>query len=93
MDENRNNVQDSGLTCLIMIAAYYGIPVNEESIRYTYNLYDGTADKRDILRIAKHLKLKANNVTIDLEKLVRIILQAMTMDISQRTATFMYILA
>ena len=57
MEKNKNTNQDSGISCLVMIAAYYGIPVNEESIKYTYNLYDTKANSYDILRMAKHLKL------------------------------------
>lgn len=77
MEENNNTNQDSGVSCLVMIAAYYGIPVNEENIRHTYNLYDTKANSRDILRMAKHLKLKARNVKLDAGKLDKVTLPAM----------------
>ncbi len=77
MEENININQDSGVSSLVMIAAYYGIPVNEESIKYTYNLYNTKANSRDILRMAKHLKLKARNVKLSADKLDKVTLPAM----------------
>lgn len=68
--------QDSGMYCLLMTAAYYGIPVNEEHIRHIYNLSDGNTEAEDILRIAKSLKLKARHVKLDKGKLVQVTLPA-----------------
>ncbi len=68
--------QDSGMYCLLMTAAYYGIPVNEEHIRHIYNLSDRNTEAEDILRIAKSLKLKARHVKLDKGKLVQVTLPA-----------------
>lgn len=68
--------QDSGMYCLLMTAAYYGIPVNEEHIRHIYNLSDENTEAEDILRIAKNLKLKARHVKLDMGKLVQVTLPA-----------------
>ena len=35
MEENRKEQMDSGISSLLMIAAYYGVPVNEENIKHT----------------------------------------------------------
>lgn len=76
MGDNTKEKQDSGMYCLLMTAAYYGIPVNEEHIRHTYNLSDRNAEVEDILRIAKGLKLKARHVKLDIGKLVQVTLPA-----------------
>ena len=76
MDENKDINKDSGISCLITIAAYYGISVNEEGIKHTYNLYDRKASVQDILRMAKQLKLKARNVRLLTDKLGDITLPA-----------------
>lgn len=76
MGENTKEKQDTGMYCLLMTAAYYGIPVNEEHIRHTYNLLDRETDIPDILRIAKGLKLKARHVNLDIGKLGQVTLPA-----------------
>lgn len=76
MGENTKEKQDTGMYCLLMTAAYYGIPVNEEHIRHTYNLSDRETDIPDILRIAKGLKLKARHVNLDIGKLGQVTLPA-----------------
>lgn len=76
MEKKQEEKQDSGMYCLLMTAAYYGIPVNEEHIRHTYNLSDRNAEVEDILRIAKGLKLKARHVKLGIEKLVQVTLPA-----------------
>lgn len=67
---------DSGVSCLIMIAAYYGIPVNEENIKHTHNLYNRVANTQNLLLIAKQLKLKAKHVRLKTDKFVDITLPA-----------------
>lgn len=76
MEDNTKEKQDSGMYCLLMTAAYYGIPVNEEHIRHTYNLSDKSVQVEDILRIAKGMKLKARHVKLDIEKLAQVTLPA-----------------
>lgn len=76
MDENKDVNKDPGISCLISIAAYYGMSVNEEGIKHTYNLYDRKASVQDILRMAKQLKLKARNVRLLTDKLGDITLPA-----------------
>jgi len=51
--------KDSGLQCLITIAAYYGIPADVENIRHNFSLDDIIAGENDILRVAKKIKLKS----------------------------------
>lgn len=76
MEENRDISRDSGVCCLVIVAAYYGIPVNEESIKHSYNLYDRYANDTDILRMAKELKLKAKHTYLSVEKMADVTLPA-----------------
>ena len=76
MEENKDISRDSGVCCLVMVAAYYGIPVNEESIKHSYNLYDRYANDTDILRMAKELKLKAKHMDLPVEKMAEVTLPA-----------------
>ncbi len=76
MEENKDISRDSGVCCLVMVAAYYGIPVNEESIKHSYNLYDRYANDTDILRMAKELKLKAKHTYLSVEKMADVTLPA-----------------
>ncbi len=69
MENNRDINKDSGVKCLVAIAGYYGIPINEESIKHSYNLYGRQADSNDLLRIAKQLKLKAKIVNLEYDEL------------------------
>lgn len=76
MEEYKMDNRDSGISCLIMLAAYYGIPANEENIKHTYNLSDRKSDIQDILLIAKTLKLKAKHVRMKAQKLAQMTLPA-----------------
>lgn len=67
---------DSGISCLMVIAAYYGIAVDEDKIRYENNLMDKEAGLNDILLIAKKINLKAKHVKFSLEKLIDVTLPA-----------------
>lgn len=69
MEYNKDINKDSGVKCLVTIAAYYGIPINEESIKHSYNLYGRKADVNDLLRMAKQLKLKAKYVDLEYDEL------------------------
>jgi subfamily B ATP-binding cassette protein HlyB/CyaB len=71
---NMASHRDSGLTAIILIARYYGIPADEDKLRYESNLEDRTADIPVILRIAKSMKLKAKCADISSERLKNITL-------------------
>ncbi|MBR1693078.1 MAG: type I secretion system permease/ATPase [Lachnospiraceae bacterium] len=77
MEEEAVNKSDSGLSCLVMIAAYYGIAMDEERIRYYQNLYAQKADIKDILIAARKSKLKAKHVKVKREDLKELALPAM----------------
>ncbi len=76
MSEERTKEKDTGISCLIMIAAYYGIPADAENIKHNYNLQARFAEEEDLLRIAKALKLKAKCVDIDCAHLAKVTLPA-----------------
>lgn len=77
MGEERIKEQDTGVSCLVMIAAYYGIPADPENIIHNYNLLDKCAGESDLLRIAKGLKMKAKHVNLDCDHLGKVTLPAM----------------
>lgn len=76
MSEEKTKEKDTGISCLIMIAAYYGIPADAENIKHNYNLQARFAEEEDLLRIAKALKLKAKCVDIDCAHLAKVTLPA-----------------
>ena len=74
MSEERIKEQDTGISCLVMIAAYYGIPVDPENIKHNYNLQARPAGENDLLRIAKGLKMKAKHVNVDSDHIGKVTL-------------------
>ena len=77
MEEEKKTTMDSGLSCLVMLAAYYGIPMDEESIKYSQNLYEEKADIKDIILAARRAKLKAKHEKINSEDIKDLSLPAM----------------
>jgi len=77
MEEQIKDKKDSGLSCLVMIAAYYGIAMDDESIRYVQNLYDEKADIKDIIIAARRNKLKAKHVQVEAERVKDVTFPAM----------------
>lgn len=77
MEEDKKITMDSGLSCLVMLAAYYGIPMDEESIKYTQNLYEEKADIKEIILAARRAKLKAKHVKVNAEEIKDLALPAM----------------
>lgn len=68
---------DDALQCLVIIAAYYGIPASVEQIKYEQGLLDKQADEKDVIRAAKKLKLKTRMVQSNVEQLSKLTLPAM----------------
>ena len=54
--------QDAGLQCLLTVAMYYGIPVDDENLRHQYGLENKELTPQDILRVSKRIKLKSRLV-------------------------------
>lgn len=61
---------------LITVANYHGIGVAEEHLRHIFVLQDKKIEDNDILRIARHLKLKAKAVKTTAEALEKMPLPA-----------------
>lgn len=76
MRQEGTDKKDTGLNCLLTIAAYYGIPADMENIRHNYNLQGHIAGESDLLRIAKGLKLKAKCVNLNCEQIGKVTLPA-----------------
>lgn len=76
MSEERKKEIDTGLSNLLMIAAYYGIPADPENIIHNFNLQGRKAENGDLLRIAKSLKMKAKVAKIHTSRIEKITLPA-----------------
>ena len=50
---------DSGLSSILLVARYYGIPADEERIKVENNLLDRETDIPVLLKISRQMKLKA----------------------------------
>ena len=77
---------DSGLACLILVAHFHGIAANPEQLRHQLGL--GGSSQRfsetDLLQAAKSLGLKAQRVTLRIERLGKTPLPALLLDRDQR---------
>lgn len=67
---------DEAIECVVLAAAYYGIPADAKQLTYQLALNERNADSNDILRAAKLLKLKAKRVQIKADKLFKLPLPA-----------------
>lgn len=67
---------DEAIECVVLAAAYYGIPADARQLTYQLALNDKKADSNDILRAAKLLKLKAKRVHVKNHKLSKLPLPA-----------------
>jgi subfamily B ATP-binding cassette protein HlyB/CyaB len=74
--EEAGRLTDAGMTFLLTIAAFYGIPADENQIRHDMALIGRVIDDSDILRIAKRLKLKAKISSVKPEKAAGLTLPA-----------------
>ncbi|SJM30849.1 hypothetical protein BQ8482_180077 [Mesorhizobium delmotii] len=50
---------DSGVVCLALMTQYLRQPADPDAIRHDLGLGERTADRIDVVRAAKRLKLKA----------------------------------
>lgn len=53
---------DTGLTCLLILARYFGMPADPEQLRHQFGESGKTLAQPDLLRAAKHLGFKAGVV-------------------------------
>jgi subfamily B ATP-binding cassette protein HlyB/CyaB len=60
---------DSGLSALVMLAQYHGVPANPEQLRHEFAPDGGAFDVDRILQGARHLGLKARRVRTKLSRL------------------------
>ena len=73
------------MKCVITVANYHGIGVDEEHLRHIFVLQDKNIEDDDILRIARHLKLKAKAVRTTAEALEKMPLPAI---LKQKDGTY-----
>ena len=74
--DNRESLKDSGLNCLVTIAAFHHIPADFQQLRHQFGIADQPLSDVDLQRAAKSIGFKAKFVTIDPAKLVNASLPA-----------------
>jgi ATP-binding cassette, subfamily B, bacterial HlyB/CyaB len=57
-----SSVVDKGLLCLLLLARYFGVPVNGDQLRHQFGEPSKTLSDTDLLRAAGHLGFKAGLV-------------------------------
>jgi subfamily B ATP-binding cassette protein HlyB/CyaB len=63
---------DTGLLCLVMVAGYHGLAVEQEQLRHTLALGPDGMEAMDILRGARELGLKAKEAQVSFDRLKRL---------------------
>lgn len=63
--QEKNDGKDSGLQCLLMIAAYYGIPADGDALLHEMALENTILTVQDIQRMAKRIGLKSKSAKVN----------------------------
>jgi subfamily B ATP-binding cassette protein HlyB/CyaB len=84
--DDHSDRTDSGLTSLIIIAHFHGIPANLEQLRHQSGLSSATGrfSESDLLLAAKSLDLKATRAHLRAERLAKVPLPALMLDREHR---------
>lgn len=69
-------ILDEGLQCLVIVASYYGIAADAETLAHNLALAGRESTPNDLIKGAKWLKIKAKKTTIHAERLAGITLPA-----------------
>lgn len=67
---------DTGLSCLVMIAQYHGVPADPAQLKHAYAVGNGGMNNVDIIRAAKELGFKAKSASVGYERLQKLPLPA-----------------
>jgi subfamily B ATP-binding cassette protein HlyB/CyaB len=70
---------DTGLVCLVMVAGYHGLAVDQEQLRHTLALGPDGMGVMDILRGARELGLKAKEAQVSFDRLKRLPMPAIVL--------------
>ena len=70
------NLEDSGLTCLTLIARLFDLPSDQAQLKHEFGTSDKHFSDLEILRSAKCIGLKAKSITTDWNKLLKLSLPA-----------------
>ena len=74
-----NRKIDTGLMCLVMVAGYHGLAVDQEQLRHTLALGPDGMGSMDILRGARELGLKAREARVSFDRLKRLPMPAIAL--------------
>lgn len=71
--ENSTNsvCPDTGLSCLVMLARFFGVPADLDQLRHQYGRADRQVNVIELLRCAKSLGLKAKRISTKWQRLTR----------------------
>lgn len=64
-----DNSPDTGLTSLVLVARFLGVAAEEEQLRHRFAKSQDTVSSNELIRAARHLGLKARQVSSTWEKL------------------------
>jgi subfamily B ATP-binding cassette protein HlyB/CyaB len=79
VNQNETKKVDTGLVCLVMVAGYHGLAVDQEQLRHTLALGPDGMGVMDILRGARELGLKAKEAQVSFDRLKRLPMPAIVL--------------
>jgi len=72
-----DNSPDTGLTCLVLVARFLGVAAEAEQLRHRFARSEQAVSSGDMIRAARHLGLKARQVSSEWKKLQKTHLPAL----------------
>ncbi len=75
-EASREQPFDGGLLCLVLIARFYQVAADANQLAHHFGQHDRPFDSTDLVRAARHLKLKARSVHPKTQQLEKISLPA-----------------
>lgn len=78
--QDRKNLIDTALACLVLVSRFHGIPVDPAQIAHEFPVPGGAFGKNELLLAAKKLGLKAKQVSSSIERMSFLPLPAIASD-------------
>jgi len=83
-NSNSDNIQDTGLMCLLMLARFHHVAVSPEQLRHEYLQSNQVFDKDNLVLAARSLKLRAKAIKSSIGRLSHCPLPAIASDLNGR---------
>ncbi|WP_158070081.1 cysteine peptidase family C39 domain-containing protein [Motiliproteus sp. MSK22-1] len=71
---------DVGLSCLVIIARFLQMAVDGVQLTHHFASHEKSVDSNDLVRAARHLKLKSRSSTVQFQQLEKIVFPAILQD-------------